>query len=390
MRHLVFFTATLLAASQAQAQMTILPGAIVPFSATADGKTVAIGVPGQGDFLWTASTGMVSIGGAAPGTNAASSQVGGYVLISADGSRVAGSILGDGGKYVSAYYSPATGSWAPVSSLGGASGTIAATTWGMSPDGRYIVGAAYAAGTNQYHATIADTSTGITRDVTPAGVTQARINSISDDGSVAVGYVGSGQTGAYWKRQADGSYQEITTPGGLSTAQAISHNGSWIAGGSFTTTLPYIVNTMTGAVSTIPRLPNVIDSRGRAVETPTYIADDGMTVVGLQTPAGGTLDTGRGFIWTASGGTLDLDTYFAANGIDTADQYTFISPLSVTASALGMTFTGIGLDNGTGNQMGFVVTIPSAVPEPASYALLLAGLAAVGFIARRRPAAKAA
>jgi hypothetical protein len=38
----------------------------------------------------------------------------------------------------------------------------------------------------------------------------------------------------------------------------------------------------------------------------------------------------------------------------------------------------------TANFDGSTVTITAAVPEPSTYAMLFAGLAAVGFVARRR------
>jgi hypothetical protein len=52
------------------------------------------------------------------------------------------------------------------------------------------------------------------------------------------------------------------------------------------------------------------------------------------------------------------------------------------ATDLVLEFTGFQYGKGAGNFQGSLVL--SAVPEPESYALMLAGLAAVGFVARRR------
>lgn len=51
-----------------------------------------------------------------------------------------------------------------------------------------------------------------------------------------------------------------------------------------------------------------------------------------------------------------------------------------------LSFRALGANDGLGGSLDSV-SLTAAVPEPGTYALMLAGLAAVGFIARRRPSA---
>lgn len=346
---------------------------------------------GSSNALWSLATGTsTSIGGTAPG----SSGIGGKLAISADGTRVAGMMLNSGtGKYTSAYYSTSTGTWTQLNGLGGAIGSISQTTWGMSSDGRFIVGNSYTAVGNYSHATITDTQTGVTTDVGPAGNTQSRVNAISTDGKVAFGYNTSSRRGSIWRDpEGDGSYEQtiVTYPGtGGNTNEglALSDNGLWAAGSSFNTGLPYLVNVATGVVSTFDKLPfNDGSPSQKSTAIPSAISEDGNTIIGTHS-IGGTLNTNHGFIWTAGSGVMDLDDYFALNGVDTANAYNFVSPLAMSLQTDGsMAFVGIAQDVATGAAVGFAVTIAAAVPEPASYALMLGGLAAMGFAARRRRA----
>ena len=68
---------------------------------------------------------------------------------------------------------------------------------------------------------------------------------------------------------------------------------------------------------------------------------------------------------------------FRVDGIETSAE---LDPANTTAFVTGVTFTGAGLFTGT--QTPIVVT----VPEPQTYAILLAGLGAIGWIVRRRKA----
>ena len=269
----------------------------------------------------------------------------------------------------------------------------------MSSDGRYVVG-------NSYHqltgstarpsqAYIADTQTGsfINLSSDPEANLVSRANAVSRDGSVVVGQSNSTR-GTIWKRQADGSYQrsELHLDGStsaLNPTTAVSDNGLWATGQGSTSPLttdgPYLVNVATGSVTNITKLPNQFGDR--ALATPSAISNDGQTIIGTHQVGTGTLDTNLGFIWTAAGGVTSLDDYFAGYGIDLTNHYNFVSPLAMSDDA--MTFTGIALDNLTGGQVGFVVSLTAAVPEPGSYALLAAGLGALGFVARRRRAGKA-
>ena len=60
--------------------------------------------------------------------------------------------------------------------------------------------------------------------------------------------------------------------------------------------------------------------------------------------------------------------------------------VSFTASSASttLTLTGLGISDSYGSSLDNVSVTASAVPEPETYALMLAGLVALGFVARRR------
>ena len=378
------FTVTLLAASLAQAASFSTFGAgTTAFDVSADGLKV-VGTLGTTNWAWTSGVGFdTSMGGT----------VSGYSQISADGSTLLAQLMNPAtAKTEPAIYNFATRSWTLLGSNGGGSGTTSGSAYELTPDGRYVGGASYTgAAASTFHATIWDTTT-LTHVDVGNGV-QSRINALSDDASIAVGYSTSSQTASIWRRQPDGSYLQssIIRPDGttaLSQTYAVSSNGLFAAGASFNTALPYYYNVTTGVATYFPKLP-YLSANLRSVASPSGITNDGQTIIGTHSILG-TLNTNHGFIWNAGFGVMEIDDYFAGFGVDISNAYDFVSPITMKVMGDGtMMVLGIAKDNASGGQIGFMVNVPmpAAVPEPVSYAMFAAGLGMLA-LARRRLTAR--
>ncbi|HEY4082358.1 MAG TPA: PEP-CTERM sorting domain-containing protein [Burkholderiaceae bacterium] len=376
-----------LTASQAHAGLTVFNNVSTGYAVSGDGQWATFGTGassgGSDVFLWSAATNSLTDIGGYAGTA-------GRIVISADGSTIAATNKDADGYFSPAVYNANKGSWSPVPALNGRSGNSTSSVWSISADGRYVGGLGYVPGSGTAHGFVTDTLTGA---VTDLGTTQARIQGIGPDAQVLIGYTGSAQAGAIWNRNADGTYALTTLKdpnaptAGLNSTAALSGNGLWAAGNSFNglTNNPYRVNTQTGEVQYFNKIGTSIGV-GKITASVGSISADGNTVVGIEAPQAG---ASFGFIWkgdgsfdsathTLGGTTMLFDDYLASYGIDTDNHYNFVSIIGMSADAT--VFSGIAVDNLTGVQTSFVVS----VPEPSTYALLASGMVLLAGVARRR------
>lgn len=373
------------AAASAQAQLSVFNAPNVSFDVSGNGQWATLasnsGSGGSGVSVWSFAKGQLTDIGGYGGT-------GGQVMSSADGSVIAGSARDANGRFAASVYRQSSGTWTVLPTLGGFSSATASTAWSISADGRYVGGSAYLGGVS--HGFVADSANNTIVDL---GLTQARVQGISPGAAILTGYTTSSQNGSMWKRNADGSYTQTTLlnpdapTNKLAATLAMSSNGDWAVGASFSSGNPYRLNTQTGQVQFFDKLPLLVN--GKATVSPASISADGNTIVGIHAPQGALLSQSYGFIWTANGnvtgntlgGTLmTFDAYLAGLGIDTQNHYDFLSVIGMDDEA--RVFSGIARDNYTGTQVAFVVAVP--VPEPAQYLLLPMGLAAVAVYRRRR------
>ena len=89
------------------------------------------------------------------------------------------------------------------------------------------------------------------------------------------------------------------------------------------------------------------------------------------------------FYHADAGGGMVIDDFYGDNTLLVADGVQLYSGNEDAPTFLVGTFTLDGTSYGFGNYT-LTITNVSAVPEPESYAMLLAGIGALGFVAARR------
>ena len=345
--------------------------------------------------VWNPASGFQSgIGGVA----------GGRPAISENGQYIGATAVGSDGKGEMGRYNVTAGTWEAFGGTGGYSGSTRSSAWGISPDGRTVVGFGYGAPTGS------GTSTGIhpaawTEGVgmvnyafAPTATSTNRIEAASNNGVMA-GYArfpssSSAPVGVYWS-SGPGTQQGMAySTGLLNEAVSISRNGDTIAGHGSTltrvtstvpTSLPYLYDTDTGNVTLIDSVAGMNGNSFTGVASAdglfTGLSGDGQTAVGFfrgrnafNTPL---IDKVWGFIWTEADGAIPFDTFVADLGAPDTDLYYYV-PTAISGD--GSIIAGYRYIKGTPTVVdSFMIT---NVPVPSSLALV--GVSAFIGLRRRR------
>lgn len=328
-------------ASAASAQsFSNLGASVTPTGVSADGSVVAAYIFQGPFFKWTPEGGLINIGGNANAGNAS---------VSDDGTVIAGSILNPSNNlYEMARYDVATSTWQSVGSLGSSCDSSASSGWGMSGDGQVLVGLGWVPGCRA-HGIAWSQSEGMVDLGSTVLDRSSRANAANFDGSVIVGWQDGAtgfRQGAVWR---DGVQTLITTnTGGLaSEASGVSADGTWVigsgSGDNGFNAWRWSEDTGFENIGTTGGFSN----RGAS----TAISADGSVIVGFYRPFPGPATFGQGFIWTEETGLVNLNTFVASQGVDTAG-ITLALPLAISAD--GRTIAGLG-----SGGVGFVVTLPA-------------------------------
>lgn len=359
-------TAAFLAAfaASASAQFYALGAGTTAYDVSGDGSRV-VGYNGGGNFVWSAGTGLQSIGGNAPDNGFS-----GHPAISDDGTTIVASATNAQGLSEMSRYSFATGAWTALGSLGASSGDETSAGWGISADGSTAIGLGWV-DAGSAHGIVSRNGVVTDLGTTVAG-SSTRANAASGDGSVIVGWQDAEdgfRQGAVWK---DGVQTLLADGSGnlLGEAGEVSNDGVWLTGSG-----NYAADGELWRWSEATGY-QALGSKLAAFDSSTAFTamnGDASAMIGYSRGFG-PARLGKGLIWTSSLGVTNLNDYVASQGIDTGGV-TLALPLGISTN--GRTIVGLG-----SNGQGWVVRLPTPVPEPGTIVTL--GLGAAALLRRRK------
>ncbi|UOU96801.1 T9SS type A sorting domain-containing protein [Chryseobacterium daecheongense] len=312
-----------------RAQLTIITSGGLEPGGVSNNGVVSIQTVGGTAYKWDVSGGLVQIGAITVGSGAGRSG------ISYDGKKISSTMTNQttAMNEISLYDIPSS-TWTNLGSLGSSSGSSTGSAWGISGNGNVVVGLGWiSAGTA--HAVKWQSGSMMDLGSIVSG-RSSRANGANFDGSVIVGWqdeANGTRRGAKW---VDGVESYITDNNGnlVGEASAVSADGNTIIGQAIPN--PYVWNNTTGLTYiTHPNAGSFF--RGGA----TGVSSDGNTVIGYYRNFPGPTATGEGFIWTPTGGRVNLNTYATNLGIN-LQGVNLSLPLAISPD--GRKIAGIGLD----------------------------------------------
>ncbi len=308
---------------------------------------VAVGnVYGSAFFMWSEANSGTIIG------EGGETGVSGNANISADGSVISMSVPNpsNADQEEAVLYNVATQELSFLGHLGASSSGGTSSAWGMSSDGKNIVGLAWTTSARAEGVYWKDGEP-IVGLGTTVPTRSSRADAVSADGSVIVGWqdaINGVRQGAIWR---NGVQELLKDNDGniLGAATAVSADGKTVVGIKNTTGEGYIWNETDGTVFVSSNNPDYITSM-------SVLSDDGKTALGLSFDPTQSILLAEGFIWTKEGGKVNLNDYVASLGFDDLG-IVFAVPTGISPD--GKYLGGIGANFAEGDAKGFLIKLPA-------------------------------
>ncbi|MFN8179712.1 MAG: FlgD immunoglobulin-like domain containing protein [bacterium] len=360
---LVVLAATSAARADVTFQMLGFGGAT---DVSADGTVIVGNSEGTYEtWRWTQATGQVLLG-------RSSVQVlgigAGTPGVSADGTRVSATILGADSTYATQGLWTEGSGWQetmpPVPPDGGLMDGSYASAWGLSGDGHTVVGLYWRPGQpgGSAHA-CRWTQVGGVADLGSGGG-NSRANAVSYDGTVIAG----------WDEHTDGHWQPTVWENGAKhilslndvfcEADAVNEDGTVITGQSYDAGSDLFVAAVwrkSGATWTeqlLGALPGTFPIYGYV--TALGVSADGKLIVGYNAFSG---QNATGFLWTAATGMVDVVTFLTQRGVTLPSRFDVLSLTGVSDD--GKTIVGFGQDTTAPfHTRSFVIRLSEPVGAP--------------------------